>query len=69
MVTTTTMIVVEKLAELTAASQIEDGGVRLATYRAVASVLDHADLVSLVAVLTEGAMHGPNFARSMAVAL
>ncbi len=61
------MMVAAALQRLFDASQFPLPIARAVVYQRVAGELSKDQLVSLVSVLTEGAMHGPAAARNMAV--
>lgn len=57
---------VRALNALTVAAQVPVPALRELAYRLAVSALTTAELESLVCVITEGALHGPDAARAMA---
>ena len=59
-------MIAETLKRLFDVSEVPQPAVRLVNYAKVADSISEADKVLMIAVLTEGAMHGPDAARGMA---
>lgn len=59
-------MIAETLRRLFEVSKVRQPAVRLVSYAHVADGISEADKVLMIAVLAEGAMHGPDAARGMA---